>query len=224
MGSVIGPLPDDWNEHTLDEVCEVQAGPSGASLTSREFTDAGVPLVRPADIADRWVSTANLARVSRTTAGRLHRYRLRAGDIVGTRTGTLGRFALLTSGEQDWLYSTQLIRIRPSDRVDPVYLVHYLSSPGVREWIHSHAYGSTAVGSVNVSALRSLPTALPPLHVQQAIGASLHALDDKARLHAQISRTTSELRDALAPMLLSGRMPVPTVGAAPDGSPDAASG
>jgi len=32
-------------------------------------------------------------------------------------------------------------------------------------------------------------------------------LDRKASLHAEISRTTSELHDALAPLLFSGRLP-----------------
>ncbi|MGW5877658.1 restriction endonuclease subunit S [Nocardiopsis terrae] len=205
MDSLIGPLPDAWSEHRLDEVCEIQAGPSGASLPSRELGKQGTPLVRPGDIADRRVSDTGLAHVTRTTAGRLHRYRLRSGDIVGTRTGTLGRFARVTPDQQDWLYSTQLLRVRPSERMDPVYLVHYLALPAVQHWIDRHASGST-VRSLTMDTLRSLPTALPPLHVQQEIGASLEALDEKAHLHAEISRTTSELHDALAPVLFSGRV------------------
>ncbi|WP_444962694.1 restriction endonuclease subunit S [Nocardiopsis sp. M1B1] len=209
MDSLIGPLPDAWSEHRLDEVCEIQAGPSGASLPSRELSKQGIPLVRPSDIADRRVSDTGLAHVTRTTAGRLHRYRLRSGDIVGTRTGTLGKFARITSDQRDWLYSTQLLRVRPSERMDPVYLVHYLTLPTVQRWIDRHASGST-VRSLTMDTLRSLPTALPPLHVQQEIGASLEALDDKAHLHAEISRTTSELHDALAPMLFSGRVQAST--------------
>ncbi|QUX28226.1 restriction endonuclease subunit S [Nocardiopsis akebiae] len=205
MDSLIGPLAVGWSEHRLGDLCEVQAGPSGASLPSREFGVQGTPLVRPGDIVDRRVSETGLARVADAT-GRLHRYRLRPGDVVGTRTGTLGRFARISSDQQDWLYSTQLLRVRPSARLDPVYLVHYLTLPVVQHWIDRHASGST-VRSLTVNTLRSLPTAVPPLGVQQAIGASLHALDDKARLHADISRTTSELHDALAPMLFSGRVP-----------------
>jgi hypothetical protein len=38
-------------------------------------------------------------------------------------------------------------------------------------------------------------------------------LDDKAWLHMEIARTTGELRDALAPLLFSGRMTAPDIGA-----------
>jgi hypothetical protein len=210
MDSLIGPLAAGWSEHRLDEVCEIQAGPSGDSLPSREFSAQGIPLVRPSDIVDRRVSETGLVGVTRATAERLHRYRLRPGDVVGTRTGTLGKFARVSSDQRGWLYSTQLFRVRPSVRLDPVYLVHYLALAAVQHWIDRHASGST-VRSLTVNTLRSLPTVVPPLDVQRAIGASLRTLDDKARLHAEMSRTTSELHDALAPMLFSGQVPVTAI-------------
>lgn len=197
-----------WGEYRLDEVCELQAGPSGASLPSREFLEEGTPLVRPGNILGRRVSDSGLVHLAVSTAERLRRYRLEPGDVVGTRTGTLGRFALVIPEQSGWMYSTQLIRIRPSDRVDPTYLVHYLTLPTVGHWINRHISGST-VKSITVNTLGSLPTSLPPLHTQRAIGVSLQALDDKVRLHSEISRTTAELHDTLAPMLFSGRVPVP---------------
>lgn len=205
MDSLIGPLPDDWTAHRLEEVSEVQAGPSGASLPSREFSERGIPLVRPGNIDTRRVSATGLVRLPHALAGRLHRYRLRAGDIVGTRTGTLGAFALVDSDHDGSIFSTQLLRVRPNDRVDPDFLLQYLTLPTVRDWIGRHTSGST-VRSITATTLRSLPTPLPPHGVQQSIGDSLRALDDKARLHFEISRTTSELRDALAPLLFSQRV------------------
>ncbi|PDP85240.1 N-6 DNA methylase [Glycomyces fuscus] len=208
MDSLTGPLPAGWREQPLGEVCEVRAGPSGTGTPTRGFGDDGTPLVRPRDIATRRVDGTETVRVADAVAARLKRYLLEPGDVVGTRTGTLGRFAVVAPEQQGWLYSTQLVRLRPSPEIDPVYLVHYLDLSPVRRWIDRHASGST-VRSITQRTLRSLPTALPPLSVQRAIGAALHALDDKARLHAEISRTTNELREALAPMLFSGQVPAP---------------
>lgn len=207
MDSLTGHLAAGWSELRLDEVCRIQPGPSGASAPSREFGAQGTPLIRPGDIADRRVSDTDLVRVADTVAERLHRYRLREGDIVGTRTGTLGKFARIDREQHHWLYSTQLFRLRPSSRIDAEYLVHYLGLPVVRDWIDRHSSGST-VRSITVNTLRSLPTVVPPLEDQRAIGSSLRALDDKAGLHAEISRTASELHDALAPVLFSGRVSV----------------
>ncbi|MCK9873173.1 restriction endonuclease subunit S [Nocardiopsis dassonvillei] len=214
MDSLTGPLPAGWREQPLGEVCEVRAGPSGAGTPTRGFTDDGVPLVRPRDIAARRVDGTGAARVAHAVATRLDRYRLEPGDVLGTRTGTLGRFAVVAPEQRGWLYSTQLVRMRPSPEIDPVYLVHYLDLHPVRRWIDKHASGST-VRSVTQRTLRLLPTVLPPLSEQQAIGTALDALDDKARLHAEISRTTDDLRETLAPMLFSGRVPVPGEDAPP---------
>ncbi|WP_435105514.1 restriction endonuclease subunit S [Nocardiopsis synnemataformans] len=208
MDSLIGPLPADWRERPLHEVCEIQAGPSGAGTSSRDFSDQGTPVVRPRDIIARRVAASGQVCVTGGVAARLDRYLLEAGDVVGARTGTLGRFALVAPEQQGWLYSTQMLRLRPSPEVDPTYLVHYLDLFPVQKWIDRHASGST-VRSITQRTLRSLPTALPPLPIQRAIGAALHALDDKAHLHAEISRTTNDLREALAPMLFSGQVPAP---------------
>ncbi|XKK37676.1 restriction endonuclease subunit S [Nocardiopsis sp. ARC36] len=214
MDSLIGPLPAGWREQPLGEVCEVRAGPSGAGTSARGFTDDGTPLVRPRDIAARRVDGTGTVRVTDAVSARLDRYLLETGDVVGTRTGTLGRFAVVAPEQRGWLYSTQILRLRPSPEVDPVYLVHYLTLSPVQRWIDRHASGST-VKSITQRTLRSLPTALPPLAVQRAIGSTLHALDDKAHVHAEISRTTNDLREALAPMLFSGQVPAPGEGTPP---------
>lgn len=203
MDALNGALPGGWVERNLGGLCEIQAGPSGAILPSREHRDKGTPVVRPADINDRRVSGVHVIHVDDTVAARLKRYRLTAGDIVCTRTGTLGRFALIASDQDGWLYSTQLLRIRPSGQVDPEYLVNYLAQPSVQRWVERHASGST-VRSVTGHTMDALPVALPPLEVQQEIGSALRTLDDKARLHSEISRATGEMREVLASMLMSG--------------------
>ncbi|QBI55765.1 restriction endonuclease subunit S [Streptomonospora litoralis] len=206
MDALIGQLPSDWREQPLGEICSIQAGPSGAGMSSRAFTSHGTPVVRPGDISRRSVTDTGLARVDDATADHLKRYRLKSGDIVGARTGTLGRFALITPEQEGWLYNTQILRLRPSPENDSAYLVHYLALPAVQKWIARHASGST-VRSITQRTMQTLPTAVPSLNIQQAIGQALCALDDKARLHAEISRTTDELRETVAPMLLSGRVP-----------------
>jgi hypothetical protein len=169
-------------------------------------------VIRPGDITGLRVSDTGLVHAANADARLLDRYQVRDGDLVGTRTGTLGRFALITPAEQGWLFSTQIVRLRPGPEVDPAYLVHYLALEATQEWIGRHASGST-VRSITQRTLHSLPVALPPLELQTSIGEALRALDDKAWLHMEIARTTGELRDALAPLLFSGRMTAPDIGA-----------
>lgn len=201
------PLSDtdtgDRLERPLGEICDIQAGPSGRGTSSQEFSDRGTPLVRPLNIVDLRVSEHGLAHVPEENAAQLgNRYRLLANDIVTARTGTLGRFALVEQGQQGWLMSGQLLRLRPSAEVDPNYLVHYLTLPRLRVWIDAHTSGST-IPSITRKTMESLPVLLPPLHVQRDIGERLALLDTRIRLQSEVLQTTRELRASLAELLFA---------------------
>jgi len=81
----------------------------------------------------------------------------------------------------------------------------YLTHPAVKEWFATHSSG-TAIPSINTSVLSLLPVALPSPTIQQSIGRTLDALNQKAAAHELIRQATAELRDALLPLLLSGRV------------------
>jgi restriction endonuclease S subunit len=139
----------------------------------------------------------------------LHRHRLAAGDILVTRTGTVGRAALVTAHEEEWLYNTHLLRVRPHDPAQASYLVAYLVRRATADWLEKRAVGTTGMRSITVRTLSKLPVLLPPPDQQREIGAALAAVDEKIRAHEDIVKATSALRDTLSDLLMSGRLPPP---------------
>jgi Type I restriction modification DNA specificity domain len=119
------------------------------------------------------------------------RYRIRSGDLLCARTGTIGRLALATAEQTGWIFGTGLIRIRPSQQVDPLYLSLYLTHPAVQDWFSRNA-GGTAIRNVNTRTLGSLPVSLPPLATQRAIGRTLGALNEKIAAHERAVEGISE--------------------------------
>lgn len=73
----------------------IQIGPFGSQLKADEYVEAGVPVVMPQDIADGLITTEKIKRVAESTAHRLGKHRLHAGDIVFPRRGDLKRRALV---------------------------------------------------------------------------------------------------------------------------------
>lgn len=203
-----------WQATPLEQLCTVQTGPSqvGGPEARLPTGPGGVPLVRPRDLRDRRVSSS-VGAVSPHAAIRLDRYRLEAGDVLVTRTGTVGRVALISPAEADWLYSGHLVRLRPRtdalQSVTPGYLVSYLESPQVRDWLLARARMSTAVPYISARQLGQLPISVPPAGIQQEIGRQLAILDDKIRVHRQIAETTAELRATLAALLLDSDTSAP---------------
>jgi restriction endonuclease S subunit len=83
------------------------------------------------------------------------------------------------------------------------FLVAYLMLPVVRDWI-GRRVSATAMATLSMRLLAKLPIVVPPRSTQTAVGEVLSALDEKIRVHTEISRATAELRDALAPLLMTG--------------------
>ncbi|MEV0351838.1 N-6 DNA methylase [Nonomuraea sp. NPDC050680] len=210
LESPIGELPPGWREVSLADISELTAGPF-----TRASDDGPVGVVKPRNLEGGPISgifggriSGTFDRIDEDTAGKLESYRLAEGDIVCTRTGVIGRHALVTSAHQGWVCGTGLIRIRPRGGVDPQYLSDYLSSPSVLDWLTRNSAGSV-LPSINIRVLGTLPVVLPPTEVRETIGRALQALSDKITVHEQIARTTAALRDTLFPLLASGRVMPP---------------
>jgi hypothetical protein len=84
-----------------------------ATLTRDEQQDGWTPIVLPRNVRRRAISHAELDLVPPETAAKMERFRLAEGDIIGSRTGTLGRFGLVSAEEPGWLLGPGCVRLRP---------------------------------------------------------------------------------------------------------------
>ncbi|MER6025267.1 restriction endonuclease subunit S [Streptomyces sp. NPDC001851] len=198
-------LPQGWRCVPLGEICDIQAG--GPAVRRNEHRQAGVPVVRPVDLRHQRISAQSVVHVDPETARGLLKYRIVTDDILVTRTGTVGRVALVTDRESGWLYNTHLLRVRAHDPAQATYLFACLSRPRVAEWLERRAAGTTGMRSITVRTLQDLPVPLAPLERQREIGAALKALDEKIRAHEEIVRVTTDLRATLAELLMADRLP-----------------
>ncbi|MET9255844.1 restriction endonuclease subunit S [Streptomyces sp. NPDC003717] len=204
----------DWPSVPLGELCEIQGG--GPAVRAAQQTPDGVPVVRPADLRHRRISSRSaMVRLAPDRADRLAKYRILAHDILVTRTGTVGRAALVTGQESGWLYGTHLFRVRPRDPEQARYLVAHLSHHEAVDWLERRAAGTTGMRSITLRTLQDLPVPVPPPGRQREIGSALDALDEKIRAYEEVVRATAEVRGTLAGLLLTDRLPAGPTG--PDG-------
>ncbi|MDH6628445.1 type I restriction enzyme S subunit [Streptomyces sp. LBL] len=206
--------PAGWSRVPLRELCaSIQAGPhQRAEDKGRTQADGGTPLVLPRDLRGRRIATEDAAAVPAIPVDRartLAKYELAEGDILLTRTGTVGRCALVTGEHAGWLFHPNLVRLRLHEarRVPAVYLAAYLSATAAQDWIRTRTAGAV-IPSLSIRILGELPVLLPPAAEQAAIGATLAALDDKIQAHIEIARATRAYRSALADALMNGVLTV----------------
>ncbi len=199
VNPLIEPTPLNWPVRPLGELCELVAG---TMIT--DDAQGSVPVVKAKNLLSGRVAGV-IDRTNSNEASLRSRYQIKAGDLLSVRTGSIGRVALANSQQEGWLFGTGLIRLRPDDSVDPLFLSLYLTDRRVQEWLLSHSVG-TAIPSINTKTLASLPVSLPPIRDQLAIGRTLDTLSRKIAAHESVCQATAELRGALLPLLLSGQV------------------
>lgn len=202
--------PAGWSRSPLRELCaSVQAGPSRRPEDSGcTRADGGTPLVLPRDLrAQRIVAdeAGSVSAIPPERARTLAKYALVKGDVLLTRTGTVGRCALVTEQHAGWLYHPNLVRLRLPEvrRVSADYLTAYLSATAAQDWIRARTAGAV-IPSLSIRVLGELPVLVPPAAEQAMIGATLAALDAKIQAHTEIARAAGDYRSVLADALMSG--------------------
>src|SRR5690242_15133072 len=89
-------LPEGWAWVGVSDLGEpsavVKTGPFGAILKSKEFVSSGVPVLAIGNVQSGGLELTNVKvdHVTEKKAAKLFEYRVRAGDVLFTRSGTIG--------------------------------------------------------------------------------------------------------------------------------------
>lgn len=172
-----------WTERSLGQLCDdgggtIKTGPFGSQLHQSDYSEAGTPVVMPKDIVAGRVSPNSIARVANEHVNRLAQHQMKVGDIVYGRRGDIGRCALITPQEKNWLCGTGCLRLQLGKAaVTPEFLFYYLNHPDTITWIFNQAIGAT-MPNLNTGILRSVPIRYPSLPTQRRIASILSVYDD----------------------------------------------
>jgi type I restriction enzyme S subunit len=204
----IGEIPKDWRYGTLVTFAmtrddPVQTGPFGAQLHASDYVDEGVPLILIRNVVNGRIVNEDIPRISRRKATELERYRLRPGDIVFSRVGSVGRAAVVRSEQAGWLVSGQMLRVRlENPEIETDYLAYVIASHWFQKALASRLVGSTRK-SINTEILQNLPLIVPPIVEQQKIAFILSKVDDAIQNTDEIIAKTQQLKKGLMQQLLT---------------------
>lgn len=177
----------------LGDMCDVVVGRPAVDAVD---PDPGVPVLIPRNIRHSMLAPDPFLRGA---APQTHP-RLSAGDVVGTRVGDVGRFALVGEEHAGWLLGPGCLGLRMTGEIDPRYLTFVLRSSAVREWVDRHSDGS-AIRHLNAATLRALPLDLPPIEDQTRVGSHLAAVADASERYFRAADRAADLVDAGADLL-----------------------
>ncbi len=156
----------------LDAVSEIRKG----LAYERRFTTETRPpqgtargLLRVGDVRDTGVRTPSLFLNGGNEMRQTEDHVLRAGDIVVTTSGVVGKIGLISNGGAvGSLATSNMAVVRARGSLTPQYVVALLRSPIYQNWLSGHARGAT-IRHLSVRSLRSVPIPVPPLPAQDVL-------------------------------------------------------
>ena len=157
----------------LNEVAEVFAGVAyGKSVTTPHGDHPAVfaGLVRAADVTRTGARSPSLFLTKEGGARVESKHRLRAGDVLLTTSGTIGKLTAVSepAGTVGAVAAKSLVVIRPRERISSPFLKSLLASEVYQEWFRGHARGAT-VQHLSVQTLRHLLVPVPQVPVQKRV-------------------------------------------------------
>lgn len=167
--------------------------------------DAIVPYIRIGDLKKGVASSGASYVDPRFTDDLKSEWKLRAGDLLLSKSGTIGKAGIVRNGAVGAIPSSGFFVLRAHEgQVDPHYLLAYLQSTEVSNYLDDHARGSAA-RHLATDVVKTLPVPLPPLQIQHRVAEECRKFDVDALAYLaelvsedQSDALASELNDWLA--------------------------
>lgn len=176
----------EWESRTVaelqaDGVLLVEDGNHGEYRPRpTEFVEEGTAFIRAADLSDGEVQFAKAGKINGTALKRVRKGIGKAGDVLFSHKGTVGKLARVPANAPPFVCSPQTTfwRVLDDERIDRSYLYAYMRSQRFIDqwWVRK---GETDMADyVSLTAQRQLRIVLPPRSIQAEIAGPLLAVDD----------------------------------------------
>ena len=202
-------LGDTGSVAPLSSVAQVTAGRSikSVDLLDEPPFERSVGYVRIKDISQGKVGrTSSWLRPE--LASIEQRWALLPGDVLVSKSGTIGKAAIVRNGSVGAVAANGLYVLRADqERLDAGFLLAYLASPACQNWLSAQSRGAV-IQHLNRAVLDELPVPLPPLSMQARAAAQFRDFGTDALAFLAQATGGSE-SDRLASWLaeLDGKVP-----------------
>lgn len=148
----------------------MSTGPFGTMLKKHEHKTTGVPMLGIENIDSGKFIDGNKIFVTSEKAAELKSFALKSGDIIISRSGTVGELCVVPPRMEGALLSTNLMRVSlDCQKVLPEYFIYLFQSKGiVLDQVKELCKGSTRI-FLNQTILKQIQFPIPNVHEQLQI-------------------------------------------------------
>lgn len=179
---------EDWEEKKLGDI--VNGFKYGVS-DKCDYKNDGIPVLRIPNVGDGTIDFTDLKYSERSNIE--ENYIVKENDILIIRSNgsreLVGKSALYNNTDKQFSYGSFLIKITPSEVVNPKYLVTFLNSDDARNQMFNKAKSSSGIHNINTKELSEIKLKLPPLNYQLSIVNFLDSVLEKESRAKEAAQT-----------------------------------
>lgn len=183
--------PKKWERTIAAKFLKIQ---NGYAFPSKNFTTDGIPVIKIGNANKNGFNTEKLDFVRPSNCEKFHQYELKAGDLLLSLTGTVGKddYGNITevSDEYDTYYLNQRVAKIDIDNniVMKNYIKYLFSQKSIKYYLTKNNRGIRQA-NINNSDIYNLTPPIPPMVLQQKWNKIVNSIEDqKQKLQEQLEQ------------------------------------
>ena len=192
---------DGWEEKKLEDIVDEKCPISYGIVQQGNHIEGGVPVVRPVDLNQKYITVYNLKCTTQSISSSYKRTVLRGDEILLGVRGTTGIVGIATEELKGCNVNRGIVPLFFTDGICRDFIYYEMLSPAMQSVFAEKTTGST-LKQVNIKDLRKISFSYPEIEVQQQIVTTLDSLKSKVdRLQENFDKISQEC-DALKQAIL----------------------
>lgn len=211
----LAELPKGWAWQSIEPLLSFEkkpmtTGPFGTLLSKPDYRSSGLPVLGIENIGDGVFIKGNKIFVSEEKALELSSFAVEPGDLIISRSGTVGEICKVPDHIGVAYISTNLIRITlDKETIDPDYFVFLFQGGAVKQLVKDLCKGSSRA-FLNQTILSAISFPIPCLEEQRMI---VNSIEEKFSIIDQLEQTITHslqqagaLRQSILKKAFSGQL------------------
>jgi type I restriction enzyme S subunit len=164
--------PEGWEWVSFEHIAEndnnaLKAGPFGSALKKSDCIESGYKVYGQEQVI---AGNEQLATyyVNDEKFQQLLSCSVKAGDILISLVGTIGKVLILSESAEQGIINPRLVKLSLHEDISRAFIKFYLNSPIALGFFKGFSHGGT-MDILNLGILKELPIALPPIGEQTEI-------------------------------------------------------
>lgn len=168
-----------------------------------------VPYIRVANVQDGYLDLSEVKSIEALPSD-VQSLHLQRGDVLMTEGGDfdkLGRGAMYEADIPDCIHQNHVFRVRCNrSRLLPIYFATYIRTPMAKAYFLKCAKKTSNLASINMTQLRALPVACPPIDLQKRFAKEVEVIHRVKRQQVELAGHADDLFASLVQRAFRGQL------------------